>query len=158
MYAIIEQSERMIKADINKLILNILNDEYVKAFVIDANRDRLRNEGKDIFGDKITTYTADYEASGYPYAMFTVMKRRSEGKQVDHVDLFDSGTFYNSIEANLKNNEYIVVGDFKSGKERMSKNIVISTVLGFDDKTIEGIIEFIQAMIATEQLKAFGIE
>ena len=144
----------MIKVNINTVILEALNTDEVKAYIVNSNRSRLDNEGTDIEGVKLRTYAA---RGSNAYANYTIIKRESEGKQTGHVDLNDEGIFHNSIEALLKSGELIVIGDFDKSDGNIADNLDVSQVLGFTDKDIEHINELITPIIQQKLLQGYGI-
>lgn len=154
MYAIIDQSERMIRVNIKDVLLELLNKPDIKDYIIDANTERLKNRGVDIYGDKLRTYEAE---GNNVYSHYTMNIRASEGRQYSHVDLYDTGAFYNSVKAMLRSGGLILTGKFDKSDGNIADNLDVSGVLGFTENNIEEIIKMIEQDIGETLLKKFGI-
>ena len=154
MQALIEQSEKMINTDIVKIVNECLNENKVKELMIDSNQERLRAKGFDIFGDKLRTYKAELSNV---YAHYMINLRSIDGKQFDHVDLYQEGDFYDSMKVKLKGKRWYIEANFKKPDGDISDNLDVSFVLGFSDETIFEIVEMIEPMISEKLLKSYGI-
>lgn len=89
--------------------------------LIDKQQERLSSKGEYIDGQKLQT-----DAGGLinkPYSEYTIQKKGNRG----FVDLYDTGSFYESMEAVAKKTALEFVADFEKEGGDISDNFTIQT-------------------------------
>lgn len=120
------------KLNINAIILELLNSNDIKDYILNSNQERLRKQGIDYKGTQLRTYRA---TGSNVYSNVTINFRKAEGKQFRHVDLYDEGGFYDSFRALIKGG-LVVEANFRKPDGNISDNLDVTKVLGFTNEDI----------------------
>lgn len=96
------------QANIKNTVIRILQSDTTKKYILDIIHSRIKDEGTDIFGNKLSTDFGISQSTRSGYS-----KKTEKLKNANHVDLFDSGDMFNSIKLEDKNYGLNIKVDFK---------------------------------------------
>jgi hypothetical protein len=114
--------KKYLEIDYNKMVQEVISIPEVKKTIIDLNQKEQLQEGIDAKGQIIETISSKEQNSGYPYARMTVGIRGGAGLQVNKVDMKFTGSFYNTFEVEVRQNEFEVLADIQKGSRSIMDN------------------------------------
>lgn len=134
--------------DFNQVIFNTLNNPGIKQQIIDLNQSQLMDEGLDANGKFINTI------EGNPYTEYTKEQKRKKGQPTDHVTLYDTGEFYQSMKVTINGQGAEVLADFSKGGSDIRDNFNSSyDFLGLTDNSKEKLKEWLLLEIFSRELR-----
>lgn len=126
------------KETINSMIYDILKDDFVQDWILEANKKQLSEKGEDSTGKKLQTYVG--ARWGIPYAPFTIADKKQFGQGIgkitDHVTLYSSGALYKSFKLVVKKLEAV----FDANMDKVKGNIDIENILGLNDENMYALV------------------
>lgn len=135
--------KEVLKLDYNKLVNETLQDENIQKDMIEFNQKEQLQEGIDSQGNVIETIASKEQNSGYPYSRYTVSKRGAKGLQVNKVDLNFSGTFWNTFEVEVRNDESEIKANFNVHGDDIRDNFDSSyEFLGLIKNSLQNFVEW----------------
>lgn len=108
-------------------------------FITGLNKKRLYGFGTYVDGEKIVTFKAQQENSGYPYAINTIrgtpeyQGKVQKSQPYDRVTLNDTGRAYDSFSVNAKSNSFSIEANDDKSDGKISDNVDFERALGLDD-------------------------
>lgn len=105
----------------NQILKEILSGSDVQRWVLNTIENRVKGTGIVSDGKELFT---DESSGGDHYSEFTM----SIGKksQYDHVDLFQTGGFWDSLRFILYDDKFETIANFRKGKKHISDNFLLS--------------------------------
>lgn len=139
--AIKDLGNNMQKLNHNRLMRDVIDETSVKAQIIDLNQSQMFDKGIDAKGETLGDYS---QVSVTKY-----------GKRPGHIQLKDTGEFYDSMKVGVEDEKFIITGDTDKGDVDLAN--VYPDVLGLTTESKEEILpEIAQRLsekIKTEILK-----
>lgn len=139
--AIKDIGNNMQRLNPNRLMRDVIDETSVKAQIIDLNQSQMFDKGIDAKGETLGDYS---QVSVTKY-----------GKRPGHIQLKDTGEFYDSMKVNVDDDKFIIIGDTDKGDVDLAN--VYPDVLGLTTESKEEILpEIAQRLsekIKTEILK-----
>ena len=120
----------------NRLIKDVIEETQVKAQIIDLNQSQMYDKGIDSKGDTLGDYS-----------QISVTKY---GKRPGHIQLKDTGEFYDSMKVATGNDGFIITGDTDKGDVDLAN--VYPDVLGLTTESKEDILPEISQRLS-EKIK-----
>lgn len=123
----------IIKLDIDYLLSKIYDRPEFKELVIDLNlKDQLFNKGIDSLGQSLGVY-----------AESTKKRKEKNGLPTDHITLFETGDFYDTIDIIPDNDGFWIVMDGRKGDTDLFVRYG-NDILGFTEQNFEPLKEIIR--------------
>lgn len=91
-----------VKQNYKGFIIYILNNQYVRDWIINTIQERLFEKGQTASGKDLNTNNS---ARGNVYATQTIIYKGQKGQPFNRVTLKDTGKFYNSFKVSVSKNE-----------------------------------------------------
>ena len=137
------------KVDAQKILVDVLRREDVRALIADLNTfGQLFEDGIDSEGRKLSDIRQ-------PYVDSTIQRKRRQGLPVDRVTLFETGKFYESWQVNILNNADIQIeADTEVGPSYDLQTDYGKNILGLTEESLSTIGEFITPLF----IEAFQTE
>jgi hypothetical protein len=107
--------------NMNDILKTIMQNKEVQDSIISYNQEQL-SQGLDAKGQRIETIAATEQNTGYPYSIYTVKLRGSEGLQVNNVDLKVTGDLWASMEVKVNNTNAEVLADMQKSDGNVMDN------------------------------------
>lgn len=126
----------MKQLDQNKLMKDAVDNSVIKAQIIDLNQSQMYDKGIDSKGETLGDYST-ISVSKY-------------GKRPGHIQLKDTGEFYDSMKVGVEDSGIIITGDTDKGTVDLAK--VYPDALGLTDESINEILPEITSNLA-EKIK-----
>lgn len=123
-----------------KLFIEICKNKGFLTLCADFMRMRLENDGVTPEGKEIRTFKA---RAGNVYANKTIDIRKKLGLQTGHVDLLQTGQFYNSIKAVRRGLEVVQIGQTKKKDGDILDNVEYTDIFGFSNEDIRNAIDYL---------------
>jgi len=118
----------------------LMNSEKVRKFIILANRKNmalgLRPDGSEI------EKTPVLKQKSRKYEHYTIDRKREEGKEYNFVDLYDTGTFYNTLKVVAGSDNFYVKSDEKLKSDAIAS--IWGDVLGISQDDLQELIEVLR--------------
>lgn len=99
--------------DMMRLIKMTMDIPEVQKELIEYTQSQLQ-EGIDSEGKRIRTIAAEEQGNGQVYSRYTISKKAEKGQDFQHVTLYDTGDFYNSMKIEATENETKFLADFRN--------------------------------------------
>lgn len=133
-------SKKLKRYSDEKLFIEICKNKGFLTLCADFMRMRLENHGVTPEGKEIRTFKA---RAGNVYANKTIDIRKKLGLQTGHVDLLQTGQFYNSIKAVRRGLEIVQIGQTKKKDGDILDNVEYTDIFGFSDADIKNAIDYL---------------
>jgi len=108
----------------NRLMRDVVGDSQLKAQIIDLNQSQMFDKGIDAKGETLGDYSP-ISVSKY-------------GKRPGHIQLKDTGEFYDSMKVGVEEDKFIITGDTDKGDVDLAQ--VYPDVLGLTTESLDEII------------------
>lgn len=125
----------------NRLMRDVIDDSQLKAQIIDLNQSQMYDKGIDAKGETLGDYS-----------QISVTKY---GKRPGHIQLKDTGEFYDSMKVGVEEDKFVITGDTDKGDIDLANVYPDALGLTEDSKSeiIPEIAERLTDKIKTEILK-----
>lgn len=133
-------SKKLKRYSDEKLFIEICKNKGFLTLCADFMRMRLENDGVTPEGKEIRTFKA---RAGNVYANKTIDIRKKLGLQTGHVDLLQTGQFYNSIKAVRRGLEIVQIGQTKKKDGDILDNVEYTDIFGYSDEDIKNAIDYL---------------
>lgn len=120
----------------NRLIKDVIEETQVKAQIIDLNQSQMFDKGIDAKGETLGDYSP-----------VSVAKY---GKRPGHIQLKDTGEFYDSMKVGVEDDKFVITGDTDKGDVDLAN--VYPDVLGLTTESKEDILPEISQRLS-EKIK-----
>lgn len=134
--AIKDIGNNMQRLNPNRLMRDVIDETSVKAQIIDLNQSQMFDKGIDAKGETLGDYS---QVSVTKY-----------GKRPGHIQLKDTGEFYDSMKVNIEEDKFIIIGDTDKGDVDLAN--VYPDVLGLTTESKEEILPEISQRLS-EKIK-----
>lgn len=132
--------KKVFDIDINQLLFQILSKPNIQQEIIEYNHEQL-TQGVDSNEEKIITISAEEQAQGEVYSLFTIRERRSQGLQTRVVDLKDTGSFYNTFAVKVSKNSFEIIANYNKPDGSILDNFNDSyEFTGLTDNSLENFV------------------
>jgi hypothetical protein len=143
MDALLQLAQRAANIDENAILIAVLANPDLQKKILDLNRiNQLFDKGIDSTGRKLSDIGGDYS----PFTLDLAIKEGRPKKSADHIDLHDTGEFYESF--------YIVLGgeefEIKANPVKDDTNLFEewgADIMGLTDESLAILSQFVKELM-----------